>query len=53
MKTGLFQRLGAGLPASAILGSNTSSISLTKLAAAAGKGLKGDEAVKSSERVVG
>jgi 3-hydroxybutyryl-CoA dehydrogenase len=50
MKDGLFSRLGALLPAPAILGSNTSSISLTRIAAAAGQ--PADEG-KSSSRVVG
>ncbi|MBE7451381.1 MAG: 3-hydroxybutyryl-CoA dehydrogenase [Kofleriaceae bacterium] len=37
LKVDLFQRLGAALPPAAILASNTSSISITKLAAASGR----------------
>lgn len=50
MKTGLFQRLGQLLPAPTILGSNTSSISLTRLASAASD--KGKD-LESASRVVG
>ncbi|WVQ83684.1 hypothetical protein IAT38_005827 [Cryptococcus sp. DSM 104549] len=52
LKLGLFKRLGAALPPSTILGSNTSSISLTKLAAAAGSE-GGDLGKISAERVIG
>lgn len=50
MKLGLFSRLSQILPPPAILGSNTSSISLTRIAAAAG--VPGDNGASSS-RVVG
>jgi 3-hydroxybutyryl-CoA dehydrogenase len=50
LKTGLFQRLGELLPAPTVLGSNTSSISLTRLAAAASN--RGQD-VESAARVVG
>lgn len=50
MKVGLFQRLAKLLPPPAILGSNTSSISLTKVAGAAN--LPGDGGA-SAARVVG
>ena len=56
LKLGLFKRLGAALPASTILGSNTSSISLTRIAAAAASGRGGPtdpEAMDSAARVVG
>ncbi|GFZ51046.1 hypothetical protein JCM24511_08804 [Saitozyma sp. JCM 24511] len=52
LKTALFKRLGEALPPSAILGSNTSSISLTKLAAAAGSA-NGEAGKASAARVVG
>ncbi|WVQ66712.1 uncharacterized protein L199_004901 [Kwoniella botswanensis] len=52
LKLGLFKRLGQTLPPSIILGSNTSSISITKLAASAGSG-GGEDGKKSSERVIG
>ena len=48
LKIGLFKRLASMLPPPAILGSNTSSISLTRLAAAAGS-----VSPASAERVVG
>lgn len=48
LKLALFEQLGARLPRDSVLGSNTSSISLTKLAAAAGKGAEG-----SASRVIG
>ena len=48
LKLSLFETLGARLPKESVLGSNTSSISLTKLAAAAGKGAEG-----SASRVIG
>lgn len=48
LKSGLFKRLANVLPDTAILGSNTSSISLTRLAKAAETGSPG-----ASERVVG
>lgn len=50
LKDGLFSRLGALLPPPAILGSNTSSISLTRIAGAATQ--TGDGGA-SSQRVVG
>nr|XP_019010540.1 3-hydroxybutyryl-CoA dehydrogenase [Kwoniella pini CBS 10737]OCF49321.1 3-hydroxybutyryl-CoA dehydrogenase [Kwoniella pini CBS 10737] len=54
LKLGLFKRLGRILPSTTILGSNTSSISITKLSASAGSNLSGDEdRKKSSERVIG
>ena len=48
LKSGLFKRLAETLPPSAVLGSNTSSISLTRLARAAESGSQG-----AAERVVG
>ncbi|WWC64816.1 uncharacterized protein I303_107430 [Kwoniella dejecticola CBS 10117] len=54
LKLGLFKRLGRLLPPSTILGSNTSSISITKLSASAGLALgDGDARRQSSERVIG
>ncbi|WRT70008.1 uncharacterized protein IL334_007001 [Kwoniella shivajii] len=55
LKLRLFKRLGNILPESTILGSNTSSISITKLAASAGSGsgLGKEQGRKSSERVIG
>ncbi|WVR09633.1 hypothetical protein IAU60_006706 [Kwoniella sp. DSM 27419] len=53
LKLGLFKRLGALLAPTTILGSNTSSISLTKLAASAASGLSGEDRSASSERVIG
>jgi len=54
MKTELFSRLSRILPPPAILGSNTSSISLTRLAAAAAKAGKGmDGGNDLASRVVG
>jgi 3-hydroxybutyryl-CoA dehydrogenase len=52
LKTSLFRKLGQALPPTVILGSNTSSISLTKLAAAASSA-KGDAGKDSAARVVG
>ncbi|ODN95361.1 3-hydroxybutyryl-CoA dehydrogenase [Cryptococcus wingfieldii CBS 7118] len=52
LKLGLFKRLGELLPPTAILGSNTSSISLTKLAASAGS-MGGEVGKGSAERVIG
>ncbi|TYJ59011.1 hypothetical protein B9479_000450 [Cryptococcus floricola] len=52
LKLALFKRLGALLPPTAILGSNTSSISLTKLAASAGS-MGGDVGEGSAARVIG
>ncbi|WWC91927.1 uncharacterized protein L201_006879 [Kwoniella dendrophila CBS 6074] len=53
LKLGLFKRLGQLLPESTILGSNTSSISITKLAASAVSSLSKEEGKRSSERVIG
>lgn len=56
LKLGLFKRLGGALPVSTILGSNTSSISLTRIAAAASSGRGGPtdpDALASAARVVG
>ncbi|WVQ75658.1 hypothetical protein IAR50_005287 [Cryptococcus sp. DSM 104548] len=52
LKLGLFKRLGELLPSTAILGSNTSSISLTKLAASAGS-MGEDVGKDSAGRVIG
>ncbi|AAW44795.1 hypothetical protein CNBG0390 [Cryptococcus deneoformans B-3501A] len=52
LKLGLFKRLGDLLPPTSILGSNTSSISLTKLAASAGS-MGGAQGKSSAERVIG
>ncbi|WVW86402.1 hypothetical protein I302_108448 [Kwoniella bestiolae CBS 10118] len=53
LKLGLFKRLGNALTPSTILGSNTSSISITKLAASAGSGMGKEESQESSQRVIG
>lgn len=52
LKLGLFKRLGDLLSPTSILGSNTSSISLTKLAASAGS-MGGAQGKSSAERVIG
>ncbi|WVO17109.1 hypothetical protein L204_104799 [Cryptococcus depauperatus] len=52
LKLALFKRLGELLPSTTVLGSNTSSISLTKLAASAGS-MGGNVGKASSQRVVG
>ncbi|KAK8846524.1 hypothetical protein IAR55_005610 [Kwoniella newhampshirensis] len=53
LKLGLFKKLGGLLPSSTILASNTSSISITKLAAAAGNGASSEERKASASRVIG
>ncbi|WVF67316.1 hypothetical protein IAT40_002067 [Kwoniella sp. CBS 6097] len=55
LKFNLFKKLGGLLPPETILGSNTSSISITKLAASAGEvmGVRSEEGIKSSQRVIG